>query len=97
MSQDPIEVDSTGEQDETPWVIGVLSGGGPLDGREVRLREGDLPRGIYTQPPADWSAYLIGGALADLRGIALPPPIYWRWTGRTDQHGRAVFERERPG
>jgi hypothetical protein len=90
MSSEPIDVAGSGHHDDTPWVIGVLSGGGRYDGREVRLREGDLPHGFASQGQPDWTAYLTG------RPVHLPPPTYWRWTGRTDRHGRAVFEPGRP-
>jgi len=82
---EPIEPAPSGLHDDTPMVIGVLAGG-RLDGREVRMREGDLPGGLWTQPPIEWTAYLMG------RPLELPAPVHWRWTGRTDRHGRAVFE-----
>lgn len=84
---EPIEPAPSGLHDDTPMVTGVLYGG-RLDGREVRMREGDMPHGFYTQPPAEWTTYLMGAP------VRLPAPIYWRWTGRTDQQGRAVFEPE---
>jgi hypothetical protein len=90
-----IEVDPAEDNDDSPWCVGVISGGGPLDGREVRIREAALPHGFCTQPQPDWSAYLAADPM-DPTQPPLPPPIRWHWTGRIDRHGRAVFEQVRP-
>lgn len=76
-----------------PSVVAVLNAPGErFDGREIVLRESDLPSAVFVQPGLTFADYAAVD-LANGEQPPLPQPIEWRWTGRTDSHARAVFER----